>query len=148
VFVTTHVLAGAVIGRALARHPVGAFCAGVISHFAMDACPHWGVDRDLAGSEERFLRAARCDGCAGLAAMAVAAGTAPGSTRKAVLAGMIGGALPDADKPFEHFFGVNPFPVPVQRFHSWIQRESPDRLPHELVLAAAGALAAWLALRA
>lgn len=131
--VTSHVLAGAVIGRILARHPVGAFAAGMVSHFAMDACPHWGDPE--GGRDDLFLRVARCDGCCGLASIALAAGFSPRSGRAAVVGAMVGGALPDIDKPLEHFFGWNPFPEPFNRFHQRIQRESPQRLPQEVVTA-------------
>jgi hypothetical protein len=101
----------------------------------MDACPHWGTeDRSM---NEAFLRVARCDGCAGLAAMALAAGFSPGRSRKAVVAAMVGGALPDVDKPLVYFAGWNPFPAWFQRFHMEIQNESPRRLPVELGVAAA-----------
>jgi hypothetical protein len=141
-FVTTHVLAGALIGRALGRHPIGAFAVGVVSHMAMDCCPHWGIETDTPEGYDRFLRAARCDGCAGLAAMALGAGLAPGSSRRSVVAGMLGGAVPDLDKPFEHFLGFTPFPEKFQNFHKRIQNESTSRLPLEVVYAVALAAAA------
>lgn len=144
--ITNHVLAGVVIGRLLAKHPVAAFSAGLVSHVVMDACPHWGTDRSPEGQRE-FIRVARCDGCAGLAAMAVAAGLSPGPARKSVVAGMIGAAVLDADKPMEYFFGVNPFPAKVQSFHQRIQNEASDRLPLEVVSAVALGLAAWRVLR-
>ena len=143
--VSSHVLAGALIGLALGRHPVGAFFAGAVSHFAMDACPHWGIPQD--SDPQLFLRVARCDGCAGLAAMAVAAGMSPGGSRRAVLAAMAGGALPDLDKPLLHFFGWNPFPKAFNRFHKRIQNEAPHRLPHEVILASALAVTALVALK-
>ncbi len=130
--VTSHVLFGALIGRALGRHPVGAFAAGVVSHFAMDACPHYGDERMTASSPE-FLRVAKCDGCAGLAAMAVAAGVSPRRCRKAVLAGMVGGAIVDSDKPLEYFIGWNPWPESWRRFHKRIQNENRRRLPQEVI---------------
>jgi hypothetical protein len=145
--VSNHVLAGIVIGRALRRHPLAAFGAGVVSHFAMDACPHWGVEDSVAMSDDKFIRVAKCDGCAGLAAMALAAGLSPGRARKAVVAGMVGAALPDADKPIEYFFGVNPFPPPFRRFHASIQREAAHRLPHEVASAALLGIVAMAALR-
>jgi hypothetical protein len=146
VFVTSHVLAGALIGRAASRNPIAAFAVGLISHVAMDSCPHWGIKPSDPGFEKQFMRVAKCDGCAGLAAMALAAGLAPGSSRAAVFAGMVGAALPDADKPIEYFFGTNPFPAPVRRFHQRIQREAQHRLPHEVVAVAALAAAALLVL--
>ena len=45
---------------------------------------------------------------------------------------MAGAVLLDLDKPSLHFFGVNPFPWPVRRFHQWIQNESSDRMPLEV----------------
>lgn len=139
-FVTNHVLAGALIGRALRTHPVAAFGVGVISHFAMDACPHWGMGDDEPFSWERFYPIARCDGCLGLAAMAVGAGLSPGSSRKAVLSGMLGAASVDADKPMRYFFGWNPFPLAVQRLHVRVQRQAPNRMGVEIAVGAALAL--------
>jgi hypothetical protein len=141
-FVTTHVAAGALIGRVLARHPVAAFGAGVVSHFVMDACPHYGDDT-LDISSPDFIRVAKCDGCAGLAAMAVAAGISPRPARKAVLAGMVGGAIVDTDKPCDYFFGWNPWPSFWIRFHKGIQNQEPHRLPHELAVLATLSWLVW-----
>jgi hypothetical protein len=135
VFVTSHVLAGATIGTLLSRCPTGAFVAGVVSHLGMDACPHWGVVPGVPGNDETFLRVARCDGCAGLAAMALCAGLVGPRARRATVAAMVGAALPDLDKPLLHFFGVNPFPLAFRHFHSRIQREAPHRVPHEVLAA-------------
>ena len=136
-FVTNHVLAGALIGRALRRHPVAAFGVGVVSHFAMDACPHWGMGDDEPFSWERFYPIARCDGCLGLAAMTAGLGLAPGANRKASLSGMLGAAAVDADKPMRYFFGWNPFPAAVQRLHTRVQRQAPNRMGVELAVGAA-----------
>jgi hypothetical protein len=147
VMVTNHVLAGATIGVLLRRRPALAFAAGVASHLAMDACPHWGPLPDDPRFAEKFLRVARCDGCIGLAAMAIAAGAAPGGSRKATFAGMLGAAVVDADKPCQHFFGFTPFPAWFQAFHGRIQREAPNRLAHEIGLGVALAALAGAALR-
>jgi hypothetical protein len=139
-FVTNHVLAGAVIGRRLDRHPVLAFAAGAVSHFAMDACPHWGIATAEASGQEQFFRVARRDGCAGLVAMAAAVALAePGQSRSVFLA-MAGAALPDLDKPCLHFLGFYPYPDWFRRFHGWIQRESPRLAPWEVAVAAGLAL--------
>ncbi len=147
-FITSHVLAGATIGTVLSRTATGAFVAGVVSHLGMDACPHWGIVKGAPGSHERFLRVARCDGCAGLAAMALAAGLVGPRARRSTLAAMAGAALPDLDKPLLEFFGVNPFPRWFQRFHSGIQREAPHRLPHEVMAAGVLGVVAFRRLRA
>lgn len=133
--VTNHVLSGAVIG-ALAREPLVALPLGVGSHFALDSLPHWGQ----WGSRERFLRIAVADGLTGLAVMGAACAVAGKGRRLGVLAGMVGAALPDLDKPAKVWFGRTLWPAPVRDFHRRIQDEAPDRFySHELVAAATSA---------
>jgi len=138
VLLTNHVLSGALIG-ALARRPLTAFAAGAASHFVLDAVPHWGG----WDSRRRFLRVAVPDGLISLAAMGAFAAVSPADRRLAVLAGMTGAALPDADKPATMWFGWSPFPAAVDRFHAGIQREASHRMYVEL-LAAGGLTAAAL----
>jgi len=135
VLLTNHVLSGALIG-ALARRPLPAFAAAAASHFVLDAVPHWGDWR----SRRRFLQVAVPDGLISLALMGAFAAASPPERRLAVLAGMTGAALPDADKPTNLWFGWSPFPRAVDRFHSRIQREASHRAYVELL--AAGALTA------
>lgn len=142
VLVTNHVLSGALIG-AVVRRPVPAFAIGVVSHFVLDAVPHWGQWEN----QRHFLSVAVPDGLAGLAAMGVFAAIAPAGQRPAVVAGMAGAALPDIDKPSRLWFGRSPWPEPVNRFHSGIQREAPHRFRHELTVMGAFALAGLLAVR-
>lgn len=153
VLVTNHVLAGAVIG-ALVKRPLPALALGVVSHLAMDVIPHWGLaheDRPGDPTESpEFLRVAYRDGFAGLAAMGGAFGLARGR-RLPVLAGMVGAALLDLDKPSRHFFGVSPFPRAVDKFHGDIQegREHDHRMGQEFAVAAglAGLVAGLLRAR-
>lgn len=128
-FVTNHVLAGAVVGTACRKRPALAFALGVASHVAMDLTPHWGCDSD---DTERFLTIARRDGMLGLAVASavVAAGVPP---RRALVAAIAGAVLLDMNKPCEHFFGRSPFPGWVDRFHRAIQREIPEYFTTELV---------------
>ena len=144
VLVTNHVLSGALIAAAgpLSRRPAAAFAAGVASHFALDAIPHWG-DQDPAV----FWRVAVRDGLIGLAAMALMTALAPRERRAAVLAGMAGAAFPDLDKPGRELLGRSPFPRAVDAFHAAIQRESTRRMPQELIVGAATAAATALLLR-
>ena len=142
VLLTNHVLSGALIG-ALARRPAPAFAAGVASHFALDALPHWGD----WGSTRRFLQVAVPDGLISLAAMGTLAALAPAERRPAVLAGMIGAALPDVDKPAKLWFGWSPWPRPVDEFHQGIQREASGRAHIELLAAGTFGVAALAALR-
>ena len=151
--VTNHVLAGAAIG-ALVKHPLPALALGVVSHLAMDAIPHWGLAHEVRQGDPtkspEFLRVAYRDGFAGLAAMGAAFGLARGR-RLPVLAGMVGAALLDLDKPSRHFFGVSPFPRSVDKFHGDIQegREHDHRMGQELAVAAglAGVVACLLRAR-
>lgn len=134
--VTNHVLSGAFVGRA-APGVLSAFGWGVVSHFALDAVPHWGDDRPIA----ELMHVAVPDGLLGLATMAaVTAGTEPGS-RVRVLAGMAGAAFPDLDKPAVRFFGRSPFPAAWDRFHGAIQREATSRMPQEVAVGLAQVLA-------
>jgi hypothetical protein len=142
VLLTNHVLSGALIG-ALARRPLTAFAAGVASHFVLDAVPHWGD----WGSQRRFLRVAVTDGLISLAATAALAAASPAERRLAVLAGMAGAALPDADKPANMWFGRSPFPRAVDRFHTGIQREAWHRGYVEVLAAGVLSAAALAALR-
>lgn len=137
-FVTVHVLAGALLGQHVPR-PASAFALGVASHIALDCVPHWGLP-DEAG----FLRVARVDGLVGLAAIGFALARTPAAQRHAAVAGIAGAVLLDLDKPTRHFFGVSPFPRTVDAFHQRIQqgRESPRRWPIEA--ATALALVAYL----
>jgi hypothetical protein len=141
VLITNHVLAGALVGT-LSPGPVSAFAAGVVSHFAMDAVPHWG------GYELRdVLHVAVVDGLIGAATLALVARAAPRGRRARLVAGMLGAAFPDTDKPWDLFLGGSPFPRSFDRFHGRIQTESPRRLPQEVLVATVGAFVVRRALR-
>jgi len=101
VFVTNHVLSGVLIGQALRGRPATAFAAGVASHLALDAAPHWGCDLREPGGSERFLRFARRDGVLGLCAMSVAIAIVDRRTRLATIAAMVGAVALDLDKPMD-----------------------------------------------
>lgn len=141
---TNHVLSGAVIGAATHRRPASAFFLGVLSHFVLDAAPHWGKWE----GPPSFMEVAVPDGLVGLAAMGTMTALAPRGARLAVLAGMTGAALPDLDKPSMVFFGRSPFPRSWDLFHMRIQDEAPDRFKYELATAAVLCAAAVGLLRA
>ena len=141
--VTNHVLSGALIGGTI-RRPLPAFTLGVISHFALDAVPHWGK---FGSGPVVPLRVAVPDGLAGLAVIGTMAAIAPRERRLSVLAGMAGAALPDIEKPSRLFFNRSPFPRAVDAFHSAIQDEAPDRAHYELAAAAVLAVGALAVLR-
>ncbi|MGA8210592.1 MAG: hypothetical protein WB441_03305 [Nocardioidaceae bacterium] len=140
--VTNHVLSGAMIGHAL-RRPTAAFTAGVLSHLLLDSVPHWGVDRPI----RELLHVAVPDGLIGAGVMGVITAATPAPRRGAVLAGMAGAALLDLDKPSMLFFGFSPFPPAVDDVHLRLQRESPRRMPQEVLVGLAGTLAVALLTR-
>ena len=127
--VTTHVLSGALIG-ALAPDLPTALTRGFVSHFVLDAIPHWG------GEPEGLLRVAVPDGLVGLAAIAAVGAAAVPERRLTVLAGVFGACLPDIDKPSQLFVGRSPFPSWFDWFHAVIQHERPDRWKREVCVAA------------
>ncbi len=144
-FFTNHALSGVLIGRALEGRPMTAFVVGVGSHVLLDAVPHWGCDMSADGAEQVFLKMARRDGLLGLATMAVGAFAVDRKARPAVIAAMAGAVLLDLDKPIPYFFGFNPFPRPIQRFHVWIQNESTSGMRNEVAFGAVCAVADVLA---
>jgi len=141
--VTNHVLSGAVIGAATSRRPASAFALGVLSHFVLDAAPHWGKWK----GRPNFMEVAVPDGLAGLAVMGAMTALAPRDARLAVLAGMAGAALPDLDNPSVVFFGRSPFPRTWDRIHLGIQHEAPHHLKYEVAAAVLFCTAAFGLLR-
>jgi hypothetical protein len=141
-FITNHVLAGTLAGTALRRRPVLAFAVGFATHVAMDMTPHWG---NPTLDEDGFYAVAKRDGVLGLATLALiaAAGVPP---RTALLAGIAGASLLDADKPTEYFLGINPFPRWLDQFHHDIQRESPGGIRTEVMFGTALAAACTVVL--
>jgi hypothetical protein len=143
-FITNHVLAGAVIGLVAPRRPVKVALVAVGSHFVLDSVPHWGSDHDDA----KFRKVAIVDGLVGLATMRAIMSAVPRGTRVAVLAGMLGAAFPDSDKPMDMFFQRSPFPPAVDRFHQRIQRESAHGVRTEVraavVMVVAVRVLSWL----
>jgi hypothetical protein len=142
-FITNHVLSGALLGLAAPRRPASVALVAAGSHFALDSVPHWG-NKDPA----LFRKVAIVDGLIGLATMRAVMGTVPKGTRVAVFAGMLGAAFPDSDKPALMFFGRSPFPERVDQFHTRIQRESSHGIRTEiraaLVMVAAVRVLSWL----
>ena len=134
--ITNHVVAGAVIGAFVPR-PTTAFGLGVVSHFALDATPHWGHP-----DHSTFLKVAVVDGLVGLATMTMLARAAAPERRAAVVAGMLGSCFPDSDKPWDLFVGGSPFPAWVDHVHKRIQNEAHERMPYEALVGLLGAFVA------
>ena len=127
--VTNHVLCGALVGHVVRSLPAS-FAVGVVSHLVLDSVPHWGDARPI----EDVLHIAVPDGLIGATTMAVVTLVTRRQRRAQVVAGMAGAALLDMDKPSRLFFGSSPFPRAVDALHQRVQRESPRRLPQELLV--------------
>jgi hypothetical protein len=139
VLLTIHTLSGALLGSALRGRPTVALAAGVGSHLALDALPHWGAD----GDDERWLEVARRDGIVSLVALAAVTAAAPPEARVSVVAGSLGAIAPDLRAPLQRYFGVQPYPEAFDELHTEVQRgrESPRRLPQSFAVGTGLAIA-------
>ena len=115
--ISNHVLAGASVGALCPSVPT-ALGVGVLSHFALDAVPHFGK---VAATHR--LAVCVVDGLSGLVLCAAVLYRAPAQDRIRVGVGIFGACLPDTDKPLRLFFS-NPYhPEWFIRFHGRIQTE-------------------------
>jgi hypothetical protein len=137
---TTHVLTGALIGRAV-RRPGRAAAIGVVSHVALDALPHWGMWPGTPHMRAKFLAVAAIDGLtlSGVLAVMVRRGRPA-----AEIAGALGALLLDMDKPTA-LLGVRQlWPDRVHAVHLGVQRhEQPQRWRIDVSVAAVSALVLW-----
>ena len=133
---STHAIVGAALASVLPANPALVFVAGVVSHFAIDAIPHWdyplrgfSVSKD-AGAPLRFSRALvrdclliALDACVGLA-LALAFFGPTGM----ILLGAVSAMLPD---PLQFVYRIYPHqPLrTLQRFHQWIHSDWRLRWP-------------------
>lgn len=141
----THAVAGAAAGVALRAHPLLAFFAGFISHFVLDAIPHWhyqlksfekehGTAKTLGFKNDdrallRDVLVTGLDCAAGFAIAFVAVWrSAPDAIGPALL-GAVGGILPDFLQLLYYLFPRSPLRF-LQRFHLWIHADTRlDDLP-------------------
>ena len=128
-FITNHVLAGALAGTASARAArCSRSCVGFATHVAMDMTPHWGnptIGRD------GFFAVAKRDGILGLGVVALVTAAGRAAAHRAAGRDRRRG---DARRrqAGEFFFGFNPLPRWLDRFHKRIQRESPEGMRTEV----------------
>jgi len=134
VILATHAVVGAAIASLIPDHPLGAFLAGVASHFAIDAIPHWdyplrsmfrGADRGAALPRDRGLvidfGLIALDGFVGLA-LAVWLFATP-ATMLTIMMGIFGGMLPDPLQFAHRLYPHEPLRS-LQHFHSWIHSKT------------------------
>ncbi len=148
--ISTHVLSGALLGRAVGR-PLPAMVLGLGSHLLLDRLPHWGKGGGwpVDDMDDETFRVAVVDGLVGVAVIAVVLRVVPARSRRPVLAGIVGACLPDLDKPGRRFVGRSPWPERFDRLHAEMQVdvESPDRLAQDVAIAAVGTAVCVVALR-
>ena len=128
--ITNHVLAGASIGL-LSRSPTVAAASGLLSHFAMDALPHWGIC-----DHRTYVRTAIVDGAIGIGLSVAVVSASPPAHRTNVLSGILGACFPDTDQAAVLIFGRTYQPAWFDRVHAGVQNEH-DWLGQEPIVALA-----------
>jgi hypothetical protein len=124
----THAIVGAAIASQIPNHPITALVAGIASHFAIDAIPHWDYPlRSILSKKGSPLTLDRrllvdcsliaVDGLGGLA-IALSLFAQPGALLT-ILLGALGGMLPDPFQFVHRLYPHEPLRT-VQRFHGWI----------------------------
>ena len=130
----THAVVGAAVASLIPNHPFGAFVAGIASHFAIDAFPHWDyrLRSMFRGADERAplsidtglvidVGLIGLDACVGLA-LAIWLFSSP-ATIGTILLGALGGMLPDPLQLAHRLYPHEPLQS-LQRFHSWIHSKT------------------------
>jgi hypothetical protein len=127
---STHAVVGAAIASLMPSHPIAAFAAGFASHFVIDSIPHWdyplkSISTGLSARNDGRINPARVrdlvvigfDALVGLVLAIGIFGTE--ASLVAVLAGAIGGMLPD---PLQFVYTLYPREplATFQRFHGWM----------------------------
>lgn len=150
----THGIVGGALGALVPRHPLVAFGLGFVSHFLLDALPHWdyplrsGVKVEGSPDYHDFqigrafmfdLIKIASDVLAGLAAIISVFVYRDGlAAWPSLAAGFLGGILPDALQ-FAYFKLRWPTLKKLQEFHMWIHAKRrpafvPGFLPQALLI--------------
>jgi hypothetical protein len=134
----THAIAGAAAAELFPSNPIAAFIAAFLSHFVLDAIPHWNYTvkshkknpDDPLNGEVRFGKDLVIDlfkvfldllsGVA-LAFLFFSKGTYQSET--IVLLGAFGGMFPDALQFAYWLFKIEPLKS-LQRFHVWVHHKT------------------------
>lgn len=130
----THAIAGAVVARLVPQHPFIAFTAGFLSHFLLDAIPHWDYHlRSYKSDESNPLNNDMVFGLSftldlldigfdlflALFVPFVIFGSADFNATMMIIFGIFGGILPDALQFVYMKFRHEPL-VSLQKFHIWM----------------------------
>lgn len=138
---TTHALVGAAAAQLFPQHPYAAFAAGFVSHFVIDALPHWDYSDYLPsirknpidplattiGGGRQFVRDALIVGAdallgAFLSVVIFSYGVFH-SAVPIVLIGAAAGIYADFLQAVYFKWRASAFVLePLQRFHTWVQK--------------------------
>jgi hypothetical protein len=134
----THAIIGAAIGSTMPQAPLLAFTGGFVSHFILDALPHWdyelGSGKSIKGNklEGDFVMGKAfivdvikviVDACIGILAVIVFfdTGTSLASTlQTGIFWGAVGAMFPDGLQFFYYKLKIEPLRS-LQKFHLFIQ---------------------------
>lgn len=138
---TTHALVGAAAAQVFPQHPYVAFAAGFVSHFAIDALPHWDYadylpsirknpSNPLAttiGGGKQFARdvlVVAADALLGaFLSVVIFSYSVFHSTVPIVLIGAAAGIYADFLQAVYFKWKASAFVLePLQRFHTWVQK--------------------------
>ena len=136
----THGIVGGAIGYLIPQNPVLSFFLGVISHFVIDAVPHWHypvfsakIDRENPLNNDMVLNKwfagdlfdIGIDFLLGIwiAASVFHPEASVDAAMISILCGAIGGIFPDPLQ-FVYFKMPNRLLLPLQKFHIWIHAEN------------------------
>ncbi|KKU79639.1 MAG: hypothetical protein UY04_C0005G0014 [Parcubacteria group bacterium GW2011_GWA2_47_7] len=141
----THAVVGAAAANIFPGHPMMAFVVGFLSHFVLDAIPHWHytllssrhdhtdpMNSDIILNKDFPLDLFKigCDAMLGIGlAVLFLHATTPYYLSVTIL-GAIGGIMPDALQ-FAYFKWRHEPLVTLQRFHHWIHAKS--NLDHQAI---------------
>jgi hypothetical protein len=127
---STHAIVGGALASLFPSHPVAIIAAGLASHFAIDAIPHWDYRlRSISvapGARNRLtldgpllhdLALIGLDACAGLA-LAIGLFATP-ATVAAIVLGALAAMLPDPLQFVHTLYPREPLSS-LQSFHRWI----------------------------
>ena len=134
---TTHAITGAAVASIIPSHPVLGFTAGFVSHFLLDAIPHWDydlisrkengenpLDNDIIIDRNSFIDLFKigCDMVLGITLSLILFGFPDFNLNSilssSVLWGVAGGITPDALQ-FVYFKWKHEPMISLQKIHLW-----------------------------
>ncbi len=135
---TTHAIVGAAVASVVPQYPVAAFILAFLSHFAIDAIPHWHypvssvhIDQndfrnsDMPINKDSLFDLVKigCDALLGVLLSLFLFQSFRQPFQLSILIGAFGGIIPDALQFVYWKFRHEPLTT-LQRFHMWIHADT------------------------